>query len=994
MKRWGAILLALALCVAAVPGLAANPKVDAAPLMEDTTAADGTIRVWLSTLSGSSYTITVKGDYTINGDTSRQLANGAKITVSFSGGAVYLDEGNGSRSMGSELTLRRHAGGDGYNALQIAQGLVPSAYYPGDLHFVVSGGKNYVIAHLYIEDYIYGVLPYEMDNGWPLEALKAQAVAARTYAVANKQSGGLYDVVDTTQDQVFRGVNYGKENCIRAVDETWGVVMKYDGEYVHAYYSASNGGQTETNSNYWGGEQLPYLQIKEDPFDEANPNATVKSYLIYAKPDYGTSTSAYTMIASAIAKQEGLSASQVTINQVQSVTLDTPKYDEPSRLYTQMTVKATYNGNKTATVSIPIFNTVENALSLKINNTDNELYTVVKEEKGFRVYARRWGHGVGMSQRGAAQMANLGYSYAQILGFYYTDVTRVRMEFARDIGGSVSGEPVAVEPTPAPVEDAQGVISRIEAHVRLDDSSERLNLREEPSTSADVLDKIPDGEEVEVLEEGEWAKIEYDGKTGYVLNEYLVYEFEPDLSQETVQEVTARVVLSSGTLNLREEASEDSERLEGIENGETLTVLGTQGEWSRVRYGKLVGYVLSSYLQLEGSAAPSVGTATVKLSSGNLNLRAAASEEGAEVGKIPNGETVEVLGTQGDWTRVRYGELTGYVLGSYLSYGTQAEVSATAAPAAQAGEDAWVICAEDSNVNLRKKASTSDSSTILARLPYGTQVLVTETEDGWCKVTYGDTIGYILAEYLTSSDPALALPAAPAGEDVIYGKTVWILSDSGEPVNVRRGAASDAEVLVQVDNGTAVTLINTINSSWYKVICKGQTGYVASKYVSFDNPSGSATAQPSTAPSTAEYTTVINSGRVDMDSVSATMHLRAAMDDLSDITGTLKQGESIDVLFLSEDGDWIYVRCGSLEGYMHTEFARLKYAVACVVLEEADSQLLVRRKASRSSEYVARLDNGAVVTVLSQSDDWSEVRTQDGTEGYVATQYLETISTQ
>ena len=91
-------------------------RVDAAPLMEDTTAADGTIRVWLSTLSGSSYTLTVKGDYTLNGDTSRQLANGAKITVSFSGGAVYLDEGNGSRSMGSELTLRRHAGGDGYNA--------------------------------------------------------------------------------------------------------------------------------------------------------------------------------------------------------------------------------------------------------------------------------------------------------------------------------------------------------------------------------------------------------------------------------------------------------------------------------------------------------------------------------------------------------------------------------------------------------------------------------------------------------------------------------------------------------------------------------------------------------------------------------------------------------------------------------------------------------------------------------------------------------------
>lgn len=131
-----------------------------------------------------------------------------------------------------------------------------------------------------------------------------------------------------------------------------------------------------------------------------------------------------------------------------------------------------------------------------------------------------------------------------------------------------------------------------------------------------------------------------------------------------------------------------------------------------------------------------------------------------------------------------------------------------------------------------------------------------------------------------------------------------------------------------------------------------------------------------------------------MDSVSATMHLRAAMDDLSDITGTLKQGESIDVLssarmaigFTSAAVRWKAICIRSLHG--------LKYAVACVVLEEADSQLLVRRKASRSSEYVARLDNGAVVTVLSQSDDWSEVRTQDGTEGYVATQYLETISTQ
>ena len=422
MKRFWAVLLTLAICLAALPSLAATTKaLDAAPLAADTAAHDGTIRVWLSTLAGQSYTVTIAGDYTIDGDTSRQIKDGSKITVSFSGGAVYLNQGGSSQSMGSGFTLRRHAGGSGYNAVKIAQGLVPGNYYPGDIQFVVSGGKGYVIAHLYIEDYIYGVLPYEMDNGWPLEALKAQAVAARTYAIRAKTSGGLYDVSDTTQHQVFRGVNYNKTNCIRAVDETWGVVMKYGDEFISAYYSASNGGQTETNSNYWGGKQLPYLQMKDDPFDLENPNASVKSYMIYSKPSYGSSTSAYDMIAAAIAAKTGVAASQISITQINSVSFDTPKYAEPSRLYTNMTVKATYNKNKEITVSIPVFDTVKNGLNLKINNSQNELFSVVREDKGFRVYARRWGHGVGMSQRSAQVRARLGQSYDEILAFYYID---------------------------------------------------------------------------------------------------------------------------------------------------------------------------------------------------------------------------------------------------------------------------------------------------------------------------------------------------------------------------------------------------------------------------------------------------------------------------------------------------------------------------------------------------------------------------------------------
>ena len=924
MKRCWAILLIVVLCLTPLASFAAAVKVEPAPLVADTAQRDGTIRVWLSTLSGSTYTVTIAGDYTINGDTSRQLKDGSKVTVSFSGGSVYLN----SQSMGSGFTLTRHAGGSGYNAVKIAQSLVPGNYYPGDIQFVVSGGKGYVIAHLYIEDYIYGVLPYEMDNGWPLEALKAQAVAARTYAIRAKTSGGLYDVTDTTQHQVFRGVNYNKTNCIKAVDETWGVVMKYGDDYVSAYYSASNGGQTETNSNYWGGKQLPYLQVKDDPFDLANPNASVKSYMIYSSPSYGTSTSAYEMIAAAIAAKTGLSASQVTIKEINSVAFDTPKYADPSRLYTNMTVKATYNGSKSVTVSIPVFDTVKNALSLKLNNAQNEMFSVVKEQKGFRVYARRWGHGVGMSQRGAAQMANTGYNYAQILGFYYTGITRVRMEFVRSLAGSISGRPVEAVPTPAPVEDAQALATQVKATVTLSNSADKLNMRDKPSTSGKRILKIADGEEVEVLQSGDWAKIRYNGKEGYVKNDYLLYQEEEPQVEEVATE-QAKVTLTSGTLNVRQQASARSERLGAVENGATVTVLATEGSWTKIYTENLTGYVLSRYLTKIEPAATAAPSA-------------------------------------------------------------QPTAAPTAAPAAKSGEAAWVICDEDSNVNLRKRARTT--ATILKRLPYGTEVQVLEKSGKWCKVTCDGTTGYIAAEYLSSANPAAVTEKnLVANEDVIYGKTVWLVTDSGEPVNMRAGASSDAKTLSQIASGTEVTLINTINASWYKIIAKGLTGYVAAKFVKFDDPNGTAETE-TPAEDTAAYTKVLNTGKVDMNSKSATLHLRKTMDDLADITGTLKQGEAIEVLHYGEGGAWLYVRCGSLQGYMHAEFARLKYSVAQVSLEDADSQLILRQKASKSSDMVTKLKQGTGVTILSQSGDWSRVRLEDGTEGYVVTRYLKVLT--
>ena len=112
-----------------------------------------------------------------------------------------------------------------------------------------------------------------MGNSTNIEALKAQAVAARTYTVRMMQNraSGLYDVKDTTSDQVYRGTPSGNANCVAAVDATKGIVLMYGSSYITTYYSASNGGQTEIDRS---GGAYAYMKVKDDPFDYANPSST------------------------------------------------------------------------------------------------------------------------------------------------------------------------------------------------------------------------------------------------------------------------------------------------------------------------------------------------------------------------------------------------------------------------------------------------------------------------------------------------------------------------------------------------------------------------------------------------------------------------------------------------------------------------------------------------------------------------------------------------
>lgn len=231
----------------------------------------------------------IDGDYQVRAGsyTSRQEAEDAAQSL---GGTVA---GTSSYAVnvtctGTAEILFQFDGGD-----DLALGVMPDVtgadavrtwfkgyrYYGGFRYERIGGGDLTVVNIVDLETYIKGVVPYEMSSSWPLEALKVQAVCARSYAYINIHSGKHtsyhFDVCNTTDCQAYYGAGTNSssyqatERTDQAVDETAGEYAWYDGQVIEAFYSSSHGGASESVYNVWGTslEQYPYLCGVEDPYE-------------------------------------------------------------------------------------------------------------------------------------------------------------------------------------------------------------------------------------------------------------------------------------------------------------------------------------------------------------------------------------------------------------------------------------------------------------------------------------------------------------------------------------------------------------------------------------------------------------------------------------------------------------------------------------------------------------------------------------------------------
>jgi stage II sporulation protein D len=145
--------------------------------------------------------------------------------------------------------------------------------YHGTLALRSRGGGVSVVNGLSLDTYLRGVVPSESPSHWPLAALEAQAVAARSYALAELRPSSWYDLVPTTADQVYGGVRAERPRSDQAVYATLGQVLTWGGQVARTYYSSSSGGRTESVEDAWpGAAPIPYLRSVPDPYDTYSPH--------------------------------------------------------------------------------------------------------------------------------------------------------------------------------------------------------------------------------------------------------------------------------------------------------------------------------------------------------------------------------------------------------------------------------------------------------------------------------------------------------------------------------------------------------------------------------------------------------------------------------------------------------------------------------------------------------------------------------------------------
>ena len=431
-------------------------SVEAALITEDIHAKN--IRVLISNSDYTNYyhkevSITSETDFIVSyGDTVKEYPAGEKVR--FSNGSEELKEGS------AKVTSKEEDGKIKITSIERQSG---KPAYRGTIELTKNDAGVLVVNELPVEEYLYGVIPSEMPVSYEPEALKAQAICARAYA-CRQMEGDAYAAYgahldDSVASQVYNNVEEDKR-AIYAVDDTYGVVPCYNNQVIEAFFFSTSCGTTSNNSAVWGGNQEPYLlDTMETELNDIASLANEESFRSFIDGNLGTgfieeSEPFFRWKVAFTKKQLTDVINQHLYERIQAM----PEYilaldakgeyikKEINSIGELENIEVTQRGDSGIIEEMVITGTAETILVKGQTNARSllspENVTITKQDgstvegwtslpsayfyvevgDGITLKGGGFGHGVGLSQNGANDMAKLGYRASDIITHYYTAV--------------------------------------------------------------------------------------------------------------------------------------------------------------------------------------------------------------------------------------------------------------------------------------------------------------------------------------------------------------------------------------------------------------------------------------------------------------------------------------------------------------------------------------------------------------------------------------------
>ncbi len=490
-------------------------------------------------------------------------------------------------------------------------------------------------------------------------------------------------------------------------------------------------------------------------------------------------------------------------------------------------------------------------------------------------------------------------------------------------------------------------------------TTDRLNMRALPMTKADIVKVIPKNSEIDIIGAcGVWYEVEFSGKTGYVMGQYLT-EIEEDTgavvppesntgsggvivvppatdtetappaagdtgASQDVLYAEAKAGETTARVNLRSAPTTASDVIKVVGKGDEVSLTGENGSWYKVNAGGAQGYLSKTYVEIKTASggAESVPNGDILYAeekegrtTERVNMRKNATTSSSIVKVINGSRTVTVTGENGSWYKVEYGGRGGYIAKAYLTVGGGNAGSTGDAvipddfvsyPAARTGSTT-------TEVNLRDAASTS--SNVIRVLSRNSSLTVMGEQGGFYQVKYGSAVGYIAKEYVK-----LGAEGGSTGESGNTGssndETIYSATKAAQTtvkVNMRREPEGD--VLFTLPQGTKVTLIGE-KGSWYKAIYSSSTGYISKAYV--EEEAAVVPGQPSGGNNTTE-TVPDTSGEGKTAYITAqSLNMRKGPGTGYSVIKVLYHGAEIRYYSL-EDG-WYLIKAGNDTGYVSQKY--------------------------------------------------------------------------